>query len=579
MLYQLSVHKYWPLAFAILLFLCSYNPLSANNLIDFSTDHPTRNDLSDNRQGELEEGEKEFYYHFDHQLGTSLDLVIIANSREDADFSKDTILRTIRSLEASLSTYKEGSEISRLNENWAIADPSTELYEVLSAYCQWHKKSGGAVNLYTGELSNIWKSAEKSQVIPSRNLLQQKALEVSGQPILVEKDQIILKTSGSRSLDINALAKGYILDQIANDLREYLPRSTKPVAAPGNVAPPSLMPTTVSAVLIDLGGDIRVINFTKNGHEWIIPVAHGQKTAENDPAITELLLKNGAVATSGNYARHYQIGNETFSHILNPNTGWPVQTTVSATIIAPTALEADALATICSVLSPKESLALIESLPNAACYLQSEGGQIFVSPSWAKYHFSESVQEPIVPPVESFHNSSSQEISSAELSQVGPNSWPQNYEVAIELTLPKIESTFYRRPYVILWVEDSNKKLVRTILAWGREAKYLKDMPKWWKAINKKRSYYRKKTRATRGPGSYDFVWDGKDDQGNMMPQGTYTFHVEVSREHGGYIKLKGKLDCLKSEATKVISHRNSLEVDDVLLRFAPKVEKTKDKK
>jgi thiamine biosynthesis lipoprotein len=63
-------------------------------------------------------------------------------------------------------------------------------------------------------------------------------------------------------------------------------------------------------------------------------------------------------------------------------------------------------------------------------------------------------------------------------------------------------------------------------------------------------------TRATRGPGKYDLVWDGKDDKGKALPQGSYTVKVEVHREYGKHVVQSGKIEC-KAEAAKATLEKN----------------------
>ena len=75
------------------------------------------------------------------------------------------------------------------------------------------------------------------------------------------------------------------------------------------------------------------------------------------------------MATSGNYQRNFQIAGRAYSQIIDPRTGLPVEQAPSVTIIAPTAADADALATACSVLSVEEALKLINEIPHTEALL------------------------------------------------------------------------------------------------------------------------------------------------------------------------------------------------------------------
>jgi hypothetical protein len=85
----------------------------------------------------------------------------------------------------------------------------------------------------------------------------------------------------------------------------------------------------------------------------------------------------------------------------------------------------------------------------------------------------------------------------------------------------------------------------------------LKDLNDWWKIGKDDKDLIKAVTRATRGPGKYDLVWDGKDDKGNVLGQGTYTIRVEVHREHGEHLRQSAKIDC-KEKALTVKADKNS---------------------
>jgi thiamine biosynthesis lipoprotein len=95
-----------------------------------------------------------------------------------------------------------------------------------------------------------------------------------------------------------------------------------------------------------------------------------------------------AVATSGDYARFFRLGGQRYSHIIDPRDGWPVDHSPSVTVVAETAMKADALATAASVMEPKEALNMIDSLSGTECVIMNrkeDGG--------VDMHFSKNVRE------------------------------------------------------------------------------------------------------------------------------------------------------------------------------------------
>ena len=120
---------------------------------------------------------------------------------------------------------------------------------------------------------------------------------------------------------------------------------------------------------------------------------------------------------------------------------------------------------------------------------------------------------------------------------------PDSALMDIEFELPKIETSMYARPYVAVWIEDANRKPVRTVQLWVGKDEWLKDLRSWWRKVGRyDRELVDAVTSATRPAGQYRFVWDGLDDDGNRVEQGDYTFYVEVVREHGGRNYLRKKL-------------------------------------
>jgi hypothetical protein len=120
---------------------------------------------------------------------------------------------------------------------------------------------------------------------------------------------------------------------------------------------------------------------------------------------------------------------------------------------------------------------------------------------------------------------------------------PATAELAVEFSLPKIDSSMYARPYVAVWIENSKRKSVRTVELWVGKDEWLKDLRSWWRKVGRyDRALVDGVTSATRPAGDYRFTWDGLDNDGNRVEAGKYTFYVEVVREHGGRNFIRQKM-------------------------------------
>jgi len=151
-------------------------------------------------------------------------------------------------------------------------------------------------------------------------------------------------------IDLGGIAKGYAIDKAVEAMQE--------AGAVGG--------------MVDVGGDIRCFGAPPPGkNKWLIGVQNPRKT-ENLVAGEPLLvlkLTNAAVATSGDYRRFILIENRKYSHIINTRSGRGTKGLASVTIISPSAIHADALATAVSVIGAEKGLALIEKLPQTEAIL------------------------------------------------------------------------------------------------------------------------------------------------------------------------------------------------------------------
>jgi thiamine biosynthesis lipoprotein len=128
----------------------------------------------------------------------------------------------------------------------------------------------------------------------------------------------------------------------------------------------------IEHALLNAGGDTRVIG-DRRGQPWIIGIRHPR--LEDDVA-TRLPLVDEAISTSGDYERFFEEDGRRYHHILNPATGEPTETLLSATIIGPDATMTDALATTVFVLGTDAGFELIDRYPGYEAIVVEPTGQL-----------------------------------------------------------------------------------------------------------------------------------------------------------------------------------------------------------
>jgi thiamine biosynthesis lipoprotein len=330
--------------------------------------------------------------------------------------------------------------------------------------------------------------------------------------VLAAYDHWERRTAGALSLtsrksgwNVDALGKAYILESAIRAAR--------------------------AEVMLNIGGDI----VTTGRAPWRIAVADPASPHENAAPLTEVLVKNGAIATSGISERG--------RHIIDPRTGVPGRGVAHATVIAPDCITANALATALCVTQPAEGLALIANTPGAYALMVTEDGRQIRSAGFSGY------EQP-------------------QMRKVAASGWPNGFEMSIHLTLKTVEMPRVRRPYVALWAQDANGKLVRNIEAWANKQKYFPDLDAWWK-INGRDYAVSSITRPTRDPGKYRLVWNGLDDRGQPVPPGTYQIVLETNREHGSHYQRSASILCGPKPSSASLPE--TPEFETVAIGYGPK--------
>ena len=469
-----------------------------------------------------------FRFHHENILGTSLDLQVAAADEAQAAAVEAAVLGEIERLRKILSTYDPASEISRLNTSTGPMACSPELLDVLGAYDAWSARSHGAYNGHLGALIAAWKAAEKAGEPPAPATLQPivQALAQPGWTLNPAAHTATRLTP--QPLNVDSLGKGYILSKAVVAARTKLPALT--------------------GLLLNIGGDMYASGHTPAGTPWAIGVADPRHSEDNAPPLTHVRLSNLAISTSAAYERGYTIAGRRYSHIFDPRSGQPAEGVASATVVAGNNANANALATTLCVLKPEEGLALVKGTPGTECLIVGADGRQYRSEHFAT--------------VEDAPKTAATTPPANPLPPFGakPGAWPNGYQVTLTINLKTPDGGRAKRPYVAVWVENTEGKTVRTVAVWGNKRKYLPDLHAWWKLAQADEQWAASVTRATRAAGQHRIVWDGLDDKGAPLPPGTYNIVLEVNREHGTYAMQSGKIEVGKQPAKGVIAAASEFE-------------------
>lgn len=305
-------------------------------------------------------------------MGTFTRVIVLAESDKLAAACAEAAFAEQRRVDALMSTYKENSEISRVNRE-AFEKPvqvSEATFEVVQRAVHFSERSDGAFDVTVGPLVDLWRAAAEANEPPTEVALAEARSKVGYEKLIVdEKAKTIRFTVAGMKIDLGGIAKGYAIDRSVDAMKQR--------GALGG--------------MVDIGGDVRCFGKPPEGQKtWLIGLQDPSVTPDDlSRGKTLLVLKvtDQAVTTSGDYRRFIVVGGARESHILDTHTGHGARQLASVTIIAPNATSADALATAVSVLGPEEGLTLIERLPNTEAILipAGPGGKLTYSTGAAAY--------------------------------------------------------------------------------------------------------------------------------------------------------------------------------------------------
>lgn len=249
------------------------------------------------------------------------------------------------------STYDVQSELSRFNRAGAgdWVDVSPELVDIVLAARGLHEATGGAFDPSVGPLVNLWGfGPEEDNRLPSEAERRrvQAGTGIAKLSVRRAPDPALKKSIPDFYLDLSAVAKGYAVDEIAELLNGQ----------------------GVENYLVEIGGEVRGRGLSADGNPWRIAIERpGSAETATDMIIS---LDVGAVATSGSYRNVYTRNGKTYSHIIDPRTGAPVEhSLVSVTVLAKSAMEADGLATALMVMGADAGTRWAASSGVSACFI------------------------------------------------------------------------------------------------------------------------------------------------------------------------------------------------------------------
>jgi thiamine biosynthesis lipoprotein len=290
-------------------------------------------------------------------MACSFEVFLNAGQHAHATEAGLAALDLVDRLEEQLSVFREHSEISRLNRRAArepvVVEP--RLFALLAGALRIHAVTGGAYDVTSGPLSDAWGFSRRSGAIPTAEALAAAQTCVGSQYLELDDAACSVRfLKHGVEINLGSIGKGYALDRCAE-----------------------LMTAAGVSDFLLHGGNSSVL---ARGAHASLPRDEGWSVGVRNPLrpdrrLGQLRLKDRALATSGSGTQFFVHGGRRFGHILDPRSGWPAEGVLSASVLAPSAAEADALSTAFYVMGPRQAQAYCQDHPEIAAVMICPGSR------------------------------------------------------------------------------------------------------------------------------------------------------------------------------------------------------------
>lgn len=254
-------------------------------------------------------------------MGSTYTIVAYHNSRAVLERAVDEAFEEVRRLDDLLSNYKSRSEWSRMNRE-AAEQPvrvPPEMFELLAACLEYSRKTDGAFDISVAPLVKVWGFYRGTGRLPHRAEIRGALTKVGYRNVVLDARNLTVKfAKRGVELDPGGIGKGYAVDRVVAILRN----------------------NGIESALISAGGSsIYGLGAPPGENGWKVKIRHPKRANEH---VSELILNNLSMSTSGTSEKFFISGGKVYSHIFDPRTGYPARGMLSVSVTAPRTLDSEA---------------------------------------------------------------------------------------------------------------------------------------------------------------------------------------------------------------------------------------------
>ena len=295
-------------------------------------------------------------------FGTQWSLIYhSAHESVTEDSVKEAVQEAFLVVDESMNHYLPTSTLSELNRLPAmeVMEVDWDFAFVFNSALDIYHATDGAYDPSVSPLINLWGFG------PAGVTQRPTDEEIAGVEPFVGLDEFawdlstreFVKRDTKANLDFSSIAKGYAVDIAADSLDEL----------------------GIEHFMLEVGGEIQVRGSSPRGDAWRLAVERPTAISRGQ-VFTTIAVRNVGVATSGDYRNFFEDGGQRFSHLIDPRTGYPIEhDLVSATVVHPSTMIADAWATALMVVGTEEALRLADVYELAVFLISRDGDQLVSS--------------------------------------------------------------------------------------------------------------------------------------------------------------------------------------------------------
>jgi len=307
-------------------------------------------------KGEAKHLNKSPYSRTEFMLGTVVTIKIYDDEREEV---LDDVFERIKELEDKISSEKQDTEIIEINNNAGIkpVKVTSDVYRLIETGKKHSQLANGLFDITIGPLTQLWHIGFPDARKPEQHEINEVLPLIDYNEIELDpNNQTVFLTKKGMKLDLGAIAKGFITDEVVKILEEK----------------------KITSAIIDLGGNIYAYGHSPSNDPWTIGIQDPFSARGN--IVGRIKQEDQSIVTSGIYERYLEVDGEKYHHLLNPNDGYPYQNDIAGvTIITPSSMDADALSTATFAMGIEEGMEYIEQLDDVEGIFIDHNKNVYLS--------------------------------------------------------------------------------------------------------------------------------------------------------------------------------------------------------